>query len=199
MKISFVLLTLLLSACSGSAGSDGTDCHTEKTKDGARIWCDDGTQTFLKDGQDGADGDTGADGQDGAKGADGQDGKDGSPAEATHITESFFCTAPLENSALNYTYNAVLWSSGDLFVAGSVSSPLTSASKTALFTPTQNGYQNAVVTFTFDQDGTANNGWFKLSLDRRTLVSIVEYSAADPGPVTNTWTLEPSACVHNKY
>jgi hypothetical protein len=206
MKTLITLSSLfLLTACGADNGDPGSSCHTEDTKTGARIWCDDGSEAVLTDGEDGAegkDGAMGADGAEGTKGAagpKGADGQDGDPAEATHIIESFYCGAGLENTTLWYGYSAVLWSSGDLFVSGSVSSPLNQASTTALFTPTQNGYLDASVSFTFDQDGTANGGWFKLSLNRSTLTSVIEYRAADPGPVTDSWTLPPEACVHNTY
>lgn len=199
-----LLIASFTTACAGSdgkngaAGSDGADgssCHVEDNHDGtATISCDDGSEATVSNGMDGEPGKDGAPGTDGAAGAPGAD------AETTAITESILCTGTLENTALGFSYNAVLFGgSGDLFVAASVNSPLNSASDTKFFAPSQVGYATATVSFRFDQDGTADGGWFSLSLDRETLVVHIDYRASDPGDVTDAWTMDPAACVHNDY
>jgi hypothetical protein len=170
----------------GEPGEDGTSCTVIDNPDGteALLQCEDGTSVVISDGTDGA------------PGADGQDGKD---AEATRIIESFHCNGGLENTSLEFSYNAVLMSSGDLFVSVEVNSPLNSASNTVFYAPTQNGYKTAQAIVRFDQDGTADGGWFTLSLDRVNLVTIIDYYPSDPGVVSNSWTMQPEVCVHNFY
>jgi hypothetical protein len=228
-----ILAAFISLGCSGSDGADGapgtdgvngvngvngSSCHVRDSEDGTTtIFCDDGSEAVVSDGQDGTDGNNGADGADGTNGRDGEDGErgdpgepgedgekgdpgeDGSNAEATRIAESFFCTGGLESTALGFTYNAVLLSSGDLFVTGSVNNALNSATDTKYYAPSQAGYQTAAVSMRYDQDGTADGGWFSLSLNRASLVTLIEYHQSDAGPVALTWTMLPAACVHNTY
>lgn len=181
----------------GKNGEDGSSCHVTDNGDGsATIACDDGSEAVVSDGRDGTDGENGSNGADGEHGENGVDGDD---AAATRISESYFCTGGLEDTALRFTYNAVLLSSGDLFVTGSVNGALNSATDTKYYAPNQTGYETASVSMRYDQDGTADYGWFSLSLNRGTLVTVIEYHESDPGPVAATWTMQPTDCVHNMY
>ena len=88
----------------------------------------------------------------------------------------------------------------DLFVTGSISDAAKQSSTTAFFTPQQNGYLNAQVTLTLDEDGTADFGWFTLSLNRASLVVKIDYrSSGNSTTIFQSWTMQPSACVHNFY
>lgn len=209
MKTRLLFACLLLSACSGAEGSKGGSCHTQDTDEGLRVWCDDGSESDIENGQDGTDGemgetgDRGPAGKTGPAGEDGADGADGDPATATTVIESFSCSASLDGSkpALSYSYNAVLWSSGDLFVAGTVRDSKDGKSNSVIYNPTQEGYKPASVVVSYDYDGTPNGGYFNLWLDRTTLVSHVEYVAAAGSFAAEAWTLQPEseACVHNIY
>jgi hypothetical protein len=66
-----------LNGADGKNGVDGSSCHVEFVVNGARIFCDDGSQSVVYNGQDGADGANGTDGIDGVDGVDGRDGVDG--------------------------------------------------------------------------------------------------------------------------
>lgn len=203
----------MTAACSGADGKPGASCTVADNGDGtSTLSCDDGTKVIVKDGSDGQIGLAGKDGTQGSDGADGipgKNGKDGVPGTdgnpgtdgtSTKIAESFFCTGGLEGQpGLGFSYDAVLLSSGDLFVTGSVNNLATSASATRFYSPSQAGYVNAPVSFVFDLDNTFNSGYWVLSLERSTLVAVIEYHAADGGPVTNTWSMPATACVHNTY
>ena len=66
--------------------------------------------------------------------------------------------------------------------------------------PQQNGYVNAQVVLTLDEDGTPDFGWFTLSLNRTSLVTKIDYRASgNTTTVLQSWTMQPSACVHNFY
>lgn len=161
-----------------ATGADGTSCTVEDNGDGtSTITCGD-TETTVSDGADGA---------------------PGSDAEATTIVGSIFCTAPLEDTTLEFAYYAIIFTSGDLFVEGQIWSDYGSASSTLLFAPSQAGYETAIVGVRYDQDGVADGGYWWLSLDRSSLVVTIEYVPSDPGTVSNTWTLDPDACVINTY
>lgn len=149
-------------------------------------------------GEKGEPGDPGEPGADGAPGADGEPGPPGDPAEAG-IVESFFCAGGLENTLLGFSYNAVLLASGDLLVTGVIDDPGLAVSHTVYYAPEQNGYATAAVIVQVDEDATRDGGFFTLQLDRATLVTVIQYRMMDPGLVTNTWTMLPSACIHNFY
>lgn len=179
-------IAILVCACAGEDGKDGAP--------GA-------------DGRDGADGEQGPPGEQGERGPAGpagpagENGEDGSDAEATEITESIFCAGGLEGTTgLGFQYNAVLFSSGDLFVSGAIMSLVGQASVTRFFAPEQNGFATAQVEVFYDVDATADGGWFTLALDRKTLVTSIGYretgSTREPDA---TWSMPASACVYNQY
>ncbi|HET7538568.1 MAG TPA: hypothetical protein VFK05_01805 [Polyangiaceae bacterium] len=59
---------------------------------------------------------------------------------------------------------------------------------------------NAQVTVTLDEDGTPDFGWFTLSLNRASLVVKIDYrSSGNSTTILQSWTMQPSACVHNFY
>lgn len=191
----------------GANGADGTSCSVTDNGDGtATIACNDGTEATVSSGAtgprgtDGEDGATGPSGATGATGPAGATGAAGSDAEATRIIESFFCGGTLESFPdLRFSYNAVLMSSGDLFVAGEVYDLFRTSSNVAFYSPSQVGYATASVTITFDFDGSTDGGWWQIYLDRGTLVTVIEYHLTNGGPVAATWTMQPGACVHNFY
>ena len=180
----------LVAACSGAQGPAG-----ENGDDGA----------VGPQGPQGEQGEQGPQGEQGKQGPQGEQGEPGSAgadgdAPATHIIESFACGGGLEGAPLSFWYNAVLFSSGDLFVTGSIKDAAKQSSTTAFYTPQQNGYVNAQITLTLDEDGTPDFGWFTLSLNRTSLVTKIDYRASgNTTTVLQTWTMQPSACVHNFY
>lgn len=68
------LLTILLPACSGDDGKNGSSCSVKRTSAGATIVCDDGTSVTIDNGSVGA---TGPAGHDGTNGFDGSPGATG--------------------------------------------------------------------------------------------------------------------------
>lgn len=155
-----------------------------------------------EEGPQGEPGEQGPQGEPGARGDTGETGEGGTDTtggEATRIIESFFCTGGLEDTQVGFSYNAALLSSGDLIVVGAVDSPLNSASVTRFYTPAQIGYETATVVMRFDIDGTADGGWFRLSLDRSTLITVIDYYETDGGALAATWTMSSDVCVHNFF
>lgn len=153
-------------------------------------------------GEKGEKGDPGEPGPAGAQGTSETTAPAGtaSATEQTGIIGSFFCTGGLEDTSLGFTYTVVLFSSGDLFVTGSIDSPAIQSSATAFYAPEQNGYATAQVIVGYDVDGTADGGWFTLTLDRSTLVTTIAYrEKGSTSTPDSTWTMQPSACVRNVY
>lgn len=76
MKL-FLIMLLLVSCGRGPAGkagknglngADGSSCHVEPLENGARLFCDDGSQSVVYNGEDGSQGENGVDGTDGQNG-----------------------------------------------------------------------------------------------------------------------------------
>jgi hypothetical protein len=176
----------------GTKGEDGSSCTVKDNDDGTKtLSCEDGTSVTIRDGKDGAEGATGA------------NGKDGSDAKATEIIERFYCGGALERTSpphLKFSYEAVLFSSGDLFVTATVGGTGDWATGTSFYAPEQDGYKIAAVTVP-DVDGSIDGGGFIVSLARDTLVTVINYyfDSSTVTTPTNTWTMQPGACVHNFY
>jgi hypothetical protein len=58
----------------GVDGKDGSSCHVESLENGARLYCDDGSQSVVYNGEDGSQGEQGVQGETGVDGVDGQNG-----------------------------------------------------------------------------------------------------------------------------
>jgi len=115
------------------------------------------------------------------------------------IVASIFCQGDIPNSNLDVAYSAALTSSGDIYVSGSVHSPGQQMSTTSIYSAKQNGATTASVIISFDVAGAVNGGWWKLSLDRQTLVHTAEYNDTDVSGGKSTFTLTPDKCLKNTY
>lgn len=144
----------------------------------------------------GAKGDSGAAGKDGAAGTNGTDGKDGTD---NHIVASILCTGSLENTALYFSYSAALMASGDVFAEGSIADGNIEISGSKFYSSQQNGALTAAVLFNDDFVAPYNGGYWSIKLDRGTLVTTIVYSDVDAVGGGSVWTMDPTACVANKY
>jgi hypothetical protein len=154
----------------GTDGKDGQSCRAYDTAKGHVFTCDDGYGVTIHDGR------------------------------TNEMLESFFCEGGLENTNLVASYDAVLFSNGDIWTTGSVSDPSRQSSASNFWDPSQNGYADAATgSIVFDFEGPANGGYFVISLDRTTLVSVVTYHDTDLPNDSEIWTMPPDKCVHNFY
>ena len=155
----------------GAAGQDGSSCSVEYiTSSLMRLSCDDGTSVLVADGT------------------------------SNTVIETLFCTGSLENAAgINWTYQAQQFASGDIFVSGSVENGEIAASSSLIYSHQQNGFTTAPVFIAFDLAGTSNGGYWKIFLDRTTLITTIEYN--DPDNVTNPriWDMVSDNCINNEY
>jgi len=113
------------------------------------------------------------------------------------IIKSFYCSGDIPETKFSVVYDLSIFSSGDLFVTGTVNSPGFEVSSSTMFSAHQQGAETAPVHVTFDLYGTDNGGYWKLFLNRVTLVSIVEYHDIDTG--TLNWSKPASGCIVNNY
>ena len=142
----------------------------------------------------GIQGATGAPGQNGANGQNGTNGTDGSK-----ITASIFCGGTLENTSLSFGYSVAQFANGNVFASGDVFGTTLEGTAANIYSPAQNGYLDAPVLFTLDSYGSADGGYWRLSLDRQTLVTVIVYNDADLASGTETWTMTPDKCILNSY
>lgn len=134
-----------------------------------------------------------------ACGGAGKDGEDGADGTGNRIVASHHCLGDLAGTALSFTYDASLMASGDVFVYASVSSAMLETGATSFYSYDQNGSLDAGVIFTADYLGTSNGGWWDLSLNRTTGVTLIEYNDSDASGGQDTWTMPAAACIVNTY
>ena len=162
-------------------------------------------------GEAGAPGPQGEAGSAGAQGPAGEAGPPGSPGSpggsvvidagpaGDKIAASIGCFGALQNTSLAFSYTADQFANGNVFAAGSVSGGAYGVSGSAFFAPTQVGYLTATVQFVEDVYPPADGGWWTISLDRSTLVTVITYHDVDIDGGMLSWTMQPSACVVNSY
>lgn len=142
----------------------------------------------------GAAGPTGPAGPVGDAGPPGKDGTDGGK-----ITGSIGCGGNLEGTSLWFSYTAVQFAAGAVFSSGAIKANDLQVSASAIFAPEQNGWDTAPVQMTLDSAGPVNAGWWRISLNRTTLVVTIDYNDLDVTGGKKTWTMTPDKCVVNKY
>lgn len=129
------------------------------------------------------------------------DGAPGTSGTNNKIVKTIYCTGALPGIALGLdaTYEVDIFASGDLFAAASVYGSLIEISSSTMYAAGQNGAATAPVLFTYDFYGTSNGGWWKMYLNRTTLVSYVEYHDSDTAGGVQTWSKPASECTVNNF
>lgn len=156
-------------------------------------------------GPQGPKGDPGAMGEmglPGATGAQGPAGPQGIPGGKITASIGCFGTATggiLGSGSLSVGYTADQFEDGSVFSTSYIGGNSFSTSGSALFAPTQVGQATAPVNYIFDVYGTANGGYWTVSLNRTNLVVSLVYHDVDVPGGTATWTWNPSQCVVNSY
>jgi Collagen triple helix repeat (20 copies) len=156
-------------------------------------------------GAPGARGDAGAPGAQGDAGAPGAQGDAGAPGAPDSITASISCSGIGYVGAFEgvFTYQLDQFSNGSVFASASVASAGLESSSSTFYAPTQVGWTTAQVNVVMDIASPVDFGFWKMSLNRTTLVVSVSYNDTDlptygfSNPFNLTFT--PSACVVNTY
>ena len=151
-------------------------------------------------GQPGAAGAAGEPGPAGPRGESAAAGDRGAPAQdSAKVTRSIGCSGALENTALLFTYSVALFANGNVIASAGVREGLIGASFTNFYAPTQNGALDAAVLVSIDEAPPGNGGFFRISLNRTTLVTSIVYTDVDVAGGTASWTMLPANCVANSY
>lgn len=106
------------------------------------------------------------------------------------IVATLFCSAPLDGTvSLAARYMAREFETGEVWAFGSIKDGFIEIGASSFYAPAQAGWNTAPVFFQFDVQGAVNGGDWKLSVDRETLTSVVDYTDADWPGGRETWTL----------
>lgn len=160
--------------------------------------CSGGTwQDISIKGEKGEKGEKGDQGSAGKSGDDGHDGADGSD---NHIVSSIHCGGSLQGTtSLSFSYSVALLASGDLFANGSIYDGNFEVSNTAFYAREQNGATTGGVIFNYDMATPSNGGYWKIELNRTTLVTTLTYTDDDVAGGKRFWYMTPDDCIVNKY
>lgn len=129
----------------------------------------------------------------------GEDGKDGEDGTDNKITASIFCNGTLEGESIGFSYSVAEMASGDIFVSATITGGFIAASNSAFYSPAQNGAQNPAITIQSDFSGTNDGGWWRLVLDRETLVTTITYNDVGEAADGDSWTMDADSCVTNVF
>ena len=145
----------------------------------------------------GTNGTNGTNGKDGAQGIAGPQGDAGAGAA---VLDSIFCNGGL-NGATGYVFNyhAVQFGSGVVLASGGIADEAVETDSTAIYAPTQNGWQTASFLVEHDAYAPVDGGWWELGLDRSTLVVSIVYHDVDLAGGQMTWTMTPDKCIKTTY
>jgi hypothetical protein len=153
--------------------------------------CDGSTWATIEiAGKDGAAGKDGTNGKDGAAGKDGVDNK---------MSASIHCSGELDTSGVWFDYSGAEMASGDVFVTASIRADAFQVAGTAFYSAQQVGAETAQVSLENDLAGAANAGYWTLSLDRKTLVTTIDYKDADVTNQEQVFVMTPDKCQVAKY
>jgi len=112
---------------------------------------------------------------------------------------SLYCGAQLENTALYFTYTAMVFSDSSVFAYGGIYGAAFQIGASTFYDSSQTGASTAAVLFTYDVGGSADGGYWRISVNRSTLAATIVYT--DSSGDGATWTLASSSnnCVLNSY
>jgi hypothetical protein len=144
------------------------------------------------------------------KGEQGPAGPPGSPgvtgqSSGSKVVSTINCSGTISGlsgnagaslNGLGVDYNAILTTSGDVYASAAVINPRGQDSGTEFYAANQIGANTGAVYIVADHDYTADWGQWKISLDRKTLITSAIYTDPSLGaqsPVNLTFTA--NACV----
>ena len=145
-------------------------------------------------GSSGSMGDKGSTGSKGDTGSTGSKGDTGSAGTDNKIKYTHYCNALLQNTALYYRYRVYQFVNEDIFIQGEIYGTLYEVADSIMYSKLQNGWTTAPIYINYDVSGSANYGYFVISLNRSTMVTTIVYTDSDVSGGSTTWTLPSSNC-----
>lgn len=123
-------------------------------------------------------------------------GKDGTD---NRIIGNIICTGQLGTDPFVFVYTFSVMASGDVFATANIAGSAYQIGSTAFYSSQQNGAATAAVGFLYDALGSANGGWWSVSINTSTLVVTVVYHDTDAIGGTMTWTQPAANCQKFTY
>ena len=136
-------------------------------------------------GSSGSKGDTGSTGSKGDTGSAGTDNK---------IKYTHYCNALLQNTSLYYRYRVRQFVNEDIFIQGEIYGSAYEVADSIMYSKLQNGWTTAPIYINYDVSGSANSGYFVISLNRSTMVTTIVYTDSDVSGGSTTWSQPSSDC-----
>jgi hypothetical protein len=111
------------------------------------------------------------------------------PPGSGRIVSSMFCEGTISGlggaqaalNGLQVEYNAVLTSSGDVYATANIIDDFVQVSGTAFYAAAETGASSGAVLVTDDVHSTGNGGYWRISLNRTTMVTSIVYTDSSMG------------------
>ena len=110
------------------------------------------------------------------------------------IKYTHYCFASLEDTALYYRYRVAQFVNEDIFIQGEIFGTSYEVSDSIMYSKLQNGWTTAPIFINYDVSGTANFGYFVISLNRSTMVTTIVYTDSDVSGGSTSWSQPSSDC-----
>ena len=155
--------------------------------------------TVGTNGTNGTNGDNGTVGTNGTNGDNGTNGTNGTNGIKPAASLSF--GASLEDTSYKFSYTAMVFSDGSVYAYGGIRGADSQIGRSTFYDSSQSGSSTAEVIFDWDLSGSDNWGYWKISVNRSTLVVTILYTDQDETGGSTTWTLNSSSnnCVLNSF
>jgi len=121
-------------------------------------------------------------------------GTDGTAGTDNKIKYTHYCNALLDNTTLYYRYRVSQFVNEDIFIQGEIYGAAYEVADAIMYSKLQNGWDTAPIFINYDVSGSANYGYFVISLNRSTMVTTIVYTDSDVSGGSDTWTQPSSDC-----
>lgn len=135
----------------------------------------------------------------------GDKGDTGTAGTDNSVTATYYCALHLTNNAAvdlsHYWayYSASQLKSGDLFVSGTISNDAGGYSNSRLYAKTQTGVDQGKIVIENDAYGSADSGYWELTLDRGTLQGTIKYTDTAVSGGYRSWVYISTDCTKTSY
>ena len=130
----------------------------------------------------------------GAPGTSGGKGDTGTAGTDNRIKYTHLCNALLENTSYYYRYRVRQFVNEDIFIQGEIYGVSYEVADSIMYSKLQNGWTTAPIYINYDVSGSANYGYFVISLNRSTMVTTIVYTDSDVSGGSTTWSQPSSDC-----
>ena len=110
------------------------------------------------------------------------------------IKYTHYCSALLQNTSLYYRYRVAQFVNEDIFIQGEIYGSAYEVADSIMYSKLQNGWTTAPIFINYDVSGTANFGYFVISLNRSTMVTTIVYTDSDVSGGSTSWSQPSSDC-----